>query len=227
MCRAETRGHNGDLRRADHGCGAVRSQTGGYAVSSDEFETDSENAPIPLTAADLQKARAELSECMDPREFRRRVHHLDTVRKFSDNKYKFLREAWVLAELSKHKSFVRIQLGEDPPDGYVQTENGNVLKIEITSVQTPERALGTEYSDKKNPEEYDPIEDVEVFAKVLEDAIKKKVNEQNRACVLVVDQNIVNAIITPDKKENAIVSIKGKYAREFKDLWILWNDKVF
>ena len=80
---------------------------------------------------------------------------------------------------------------------------------------------------KKKPKEYDSIEDAEVFAKVLEDAIKKKVNEQNRGCVLVVDQNIVNAIITPDKKENAIVGIKGKYAPEFKDLWILWNDKVF
>ena len=196
-------------------------------MSSDEFEADSENAPMLLTAADLQKARAELAEWMDPREFRRRVHGLDSVRKFNDNKYKFLREAWVLAELSKHKSFVRIRLGEDPPDGYVQTENGDVLKIEITSVQTPERALGTEYSDKKKPKEYDSIEDAEVFAKVLEDAIKKKVNEQNRGCVLVVDQNIVNAIITPDKKENAIVGIKGKYAPEFKHLWILWNDKVF
>jgi hypothetical protein len=40
-------------------------------VSSDEFEADSENAPMLLTAADLQKARAELAEWMDPREFRR------------------------------------------------------------------------------------------------------------------------------------------------------------
>jgi hypothetical protein len=186
---------------------------------------------LPLTTADLSKARAELAECMDPGQFRRRVHDLDKRvrpdKKFNDNKYKFLREAWVLAELSNHKSFVRIRLGEDPPDGYVQTENGDVLKIEITSVQTPERALGTEYSDKKKPKEYDPIEDAEVFAKVLKDAIKKKVNEQNRGCVLVVDLNIVNVIITPDKVENAIVSIKGEYAPEFKDLWILWNDKVF
>ena len=80
---------------------------------------------------------------------------------------------------------------------------------------------------KKKPKEYDSIEDAEVFAKVLEDAIKKKVNEQNRGCVLVVDQNIVNAIITPDEKEKAILSIKGKYAAEFKHLWILWNGKIF
>jgi hypothetical protein len=206
---------------------AVRSRTGGYAVSSDEFEADSENAPMPLTAADLQKARAELAEWMDPREFRRRVHGLDTDRKFNDNKYKFLREAWVLAELSKHKPFVRIRLGEDPPDGYAQTENGDVLKIEITSAQTRGRALGTEYSDKKKPKEYDPIEKVEDYAKALEDAIKKKVNDESRGCALVVEQNIAKAIITPDKKEKAIVSIKGKYASKFKHLWILWNDKVF
>ena len=122
-----------------------------------EFETGSEDAPLPLTAADLPKARAELTEWMDPPEFRRRVDGLNKRSRpsrehFGDPKRQFLHDAWVLAELSKHKSFVRIRLGEDPPDGYVQTENGDVLKIEITSVQTPERALGTEYSDKKKAE---------------------------------------------------------------------------
>jgi hypothetical protein len=118
-------------------------------VSSDdidpsEFEPDSEDAGLPLTAADLPTVRAELTEWMDAREFQRRVHGFDTDRKFNDNKYKFLREAWVLAELSKHKPFVRIRLGEDPPDGYAQTENGDVLEIEITSAQTPGRALGAQ-----------------------------------------------------------------------------------
>jgi hypothetical protein len=182
---------------------------------------------MPLTAADLQKARAELAEYMDPQEFRRRVHCLDDVRKFNDNKYKFLREAWVLAELSKHKPFVRIRLGEDPPDGYAQTENGDVLEIEITSAQTPGRAVGTEYNDKKKPKKYDPIDKAEIFAKALEDAIKKKLNDKNRRRALVVEQNIANAIITPEQKKKAILSIKGKYAAEFKHLWILWNDKVF
>jgi hypothetical protein len=182
---------------------------------------------MPLTAADLQKARAELAEYMDPQEFRRRVHCLDDVRKFNDNKYKFLREAWVLAELSKHKPFVKIRLGEDPPDGYARIETGEEVKIEVTSAQTPGRALGTEYSDKKKPKEYDPIERAEDFAAALDDIIKKKVSDENRDCALVVDLNIVNAIITPDEKEKVIVSIKGKYAPEFKHLWILWNDRVY
>jgi hypothetical protein len=201
-------------------------------VSSDdidpsEFEPDSEDAGLPLTAADLPTVRAELTEWMDAREFQRRVHGFDTDRKFNDNKYKFLREAWVLAELSKHKPFVRIRLGEDPPDGYAQTENGDVLEIEITSAQTPGRALGTEYNDKKKPKKYDQIDEAEIFAKALEDAIKKKVNDKNRGRALVVEQNIANAIVTPDEKEKAILSIKGKYAAEFKHLWILWKGKVF
>jgi hypothetical protein len=176
---------------------------------------------------DLSKFRAESSKRMDPGEFRRRVHDLDTDRKFTDNKYKFLREAWVLAELSKHKPFVRIWLGEDPPDGYAQTENGDVLEIEITSAQTPGRARGTEYNDRKKPKEYDPIEDPEKFVAALEVAIKKKVNDENRGRALVVEVNIVNAIITPEEKERAILSVKGRYAPEFKHLWILWNDKVY
>ena len=94
---------------------------------------------LPLTTADLSKARAELAKCMDPGEFRRRVHGLDKRlrpdKKFNDNEYKFLREAWVLAELSKHMPFVKIRLaevGKDPPDGYARTENGEEVKIEVT-----------------------------------------------------------------------------------------------
>jgi hypothetical protein len=200
-------------------------------VSGDEFEADSEDAPLPLTAADLQKARAELAEWMDPQEFRRRVHCLEKrVRpheKFNDNKYKFLREAWVLAELSKHMPFLKIRLGEDPPDGYARIETGEEVKIEVTSAQTPGRALGTEYSDKKKPKGYDTIEKAADFAAALEDAIKKKVNDENRGCALVVDLNIVNAIIKPAEKEGAIASIKDKYVRAFQHLWILWQDKVF
>jgi hypothetical protein len=119
----------------------------------------------------------------------------------------------------------------DPPDGYARTETGEVIKIEVTGAQTPERELGTEYrcdeSKKRKPKEYDPIEKVEDFAAALEDAIKKKVNDQNRGCALVVDLNIVNAIITPDEKEKEIARIKDKYAAAFKHLWILWNDKIF
>jgi hypothetical protein len=194
----------------------------------------SDDALPPLTAADLLKARAELAECMDPREFQRRVRGLEprvtAERKFNDNEYKFLREAWVLAELSKRKPFVQIRLAgvaERWPDGYAQTENGEVLKIEITSAQTPGRELGTEYRPDRRPKEYDAIENVEDFAAVLEDAIKKKVKDENRGCALVVDLNIVKAIITPEEKEKVIVCTKDKYASVFKHLWILWQDKVF
>ena len=192
---------------------------------------------LPLTTADLSKARAELAECMDPGEFRRRVHGLDKRvrpdKKFNDNEYKFLREAWVLAELSKYMPFVKIrlaELGKDPPDGYALTEDGEEVKIEVTSAQNPGRPLGADYRRdewKKGDSVQSPIEKVEVFAAILEEAIRKKVNDENRGCALVVEQNIVNAIITPDEKEKAILSIKGKYAAEFKHLWILWSGKIF
>jgi hypothetical protein len=183
---------------------------------------------------DQPKARAELAEWMNPQEFRRRIcdfeKRVGPDKKFNDNKYKFLREAWVLAEVSKHKPFVKIRLApsaEQWPDAFAQTENDAELKIEITSVQTPGRALGTEYRPDQESKEYDPIETPEKYAEALEDTIKKKVNDKNRGGALVVEVNIVNAIITPEEKERAILSVKGKYAPEFKHLWILWNGKVF
>jgi hypothetical protein len=183
---------------------------------------------------DRAKAGAELAEWMDPREFRRRVcdfeKRVGPDKKFNDNNYKFLREAWVLAEVSKHKPFVKIRLkpsAEQWPDAFAQTENDAELKIEITSAQTPGRALGTEFRPDQESKDYDPIEKPEKYAEVLEDTIKKKKDDKNRGCALVVEVNIVNAIITPDEKEKAILRIKGKYAPEFKHLWILWNDKVY
>jgi hypothetical protein len=98
-------------------------------------------APLPLTAADLPKAHAELAEWMEAREFQRRAHDFDkrscpSEVHFNDPNRQFLHDAWVLAELSKHKQFAQIRLsdvGKDPPDGYARTETGEVIKIEVTS----------------------------------------------------------------------------------------------
>jgi len=111
-------------------------------VSSDdidpsEFETDSEDAGPPLTATDLPKVRAELTEWMDAREFQRRVHGFDkrsrpSTDHFNDPERKFLREAWVLAELSKHNQFVQIRLAdvkEEPPDGFARPERLSKLRL--------------------------------------------------------------------------------------------------
>jgi hypothetical protein len=87
--------------------------------------SDDEDPSLPLTAADLPKVRAELTECMDPPEFRRRVDGFDkrsrpSSEHFGDPKRQFLHDAWVLAELSKYQPFVQIRLAnvsEEPPDG--------------------------------------------------------------------------------------------------------------
>jgi N6-adenosine-specific RNA methylase IME4 len=191
----------------------------------------------PLTDADLRKNHAELAKSMDPREFQKRADGLDrrvpSDKKFTDNKYKFVREAWVLAELSKLKPFVEIRLAdvaEKWPDGYARTKNGEEVKIEITSAQTPGRRLGAEYrfdESKKRDSVEAPIETAEDFAAALEETIRKKVNKQNRGCALVVEQNIVNAIIKEAEKKEAIRKIKAKYSPEFQHLWILWNGKIF
>jgi hypothetical protein len=201
---------------------------------TDEPHDSGEDAPLPLTAADLQKARAELAEWMDAREFRRRVHGFDkrtpSKELFNDNKYKFLREAaLVLAELSKHKPFVQIRLAEVAerwPDGYARTETGEI-RIEVTSAQ--DRPLGAEYKFEgpMQRDSVEPIERVKSIRAALEKAIRDKVEKQYPRCALVVDLNISNQGIKQAETEQAIADIKDKYGPEFQHIWILWKDRVF
>jgi hypothetical protein len=225
----------------DHRSRAAGTRREGYAVNSD----DTEDPGLPLTAVDRPKARAELTEWMDPPEFRRRVHDFDkrspSEELFNDNKYRFLREAaLVLAELSKHKQFIQIRLtdvGEEWPDGYAKTVTGE-MAIEVTSVQEPGRLLSAEYNPKKKeykspktpwdvPEE-EVYKRAESIPEALDGAIRKKVEKHyDRPCALVVNLNIATHGIEQAKIEQAIARTKDKYGMKFQHLWVLWKDKVF
>jgi hypothetical protein len=208
-------------------------------VSSD----DTEDPGLPLTAADLPKAHAELAEWMDPGEFRRRVHGFDkrsrpSSEHFGDPKRQFLHDASVLAELSNHQPFVQIRLAkvsEEPPDGYARTETGEVIKIEVTSAWLPGRRLGDEYRLKERMQ-HDPVENCIKRAESIPAALEKAINDKLEKLkysipslfALVVDLRFISdGGMRQAETKRAIADIKDKYGPAFQHLWILWKDKVF
>jgi hypothetical protein len=212
-------------------------------IDPSEFETGSEDAPLPLTAADLPKARAELTEWMDPPEFRRRVDGLNkrsrpSSEHFGDPKRQFLHDAWVLAELSKHKQFAQIRLAnvsEEPPDGYARTETGEVIKIEVSSAWPPGRHLGDEYKLQERLR-HDPVENCIERAESIPAALEKAINgkleklkySRPSLFALVVDLTFISdGGMRQAETKRAIANIKDKYGPAFQHLWILWKDKVF
>lgn len=208
-------------------------------IGPSQFETDSEDAGPPLTAADLSEARAELAKWMAPEEFRRRVYGFDkrspSKVHFNDPKRQFLHDAWVLAELSKHKQFAEIRLAdvkEEPPDGFARTETREVIKIEVTSAWSPCRRLGDEYKSEERMQD-DPIENcierAEYIPAALEEAIRNKLKQTLTWSLfaLVVDLTFISdGGINQAETEQAIADIKDKYGPAFQHLWVLWKDKV-
>jgi len=200
-------------------------------------EFDDVEAGPPLSIDELKRAHENLAVRRSPLDFRRTVGRLHkrclSSEIFNDPKRKFLLDAWVLAELSKHKPFTRLRLAgadEQWPDGYAQTETGE-LKIEVTSALLPGRRLGAEY---KLPVriEHDPIENwvkrAEAIPGALEKVIGDKVKKRyGRPCALVVYLNISEYGIRQAETEQAIANIKDKYGSEFQHLWILWKGTVF
>ena len=212
-------------------------------IDPSEFETGSEDAPLPLTAADLPKARAELTEWMDPPEFRRRVDGLNKRSRpsrehFGDPKRQFLHDAWVLAELSNHQPFVQIRLAnvsEEPPDGYARTETGQVIKIEVTSAWPPGRCLGDEYKLQERLR-HDPVENCIERAESIPAALEKAINDKLEKLkysrpslfALVVDLTFISdGGMRQAETKRAIANIKDKYGPAFQHFWILWKDKLF
>jgi hypothetical protein len=211
-------------------------------AGKDETMTDRQ-APLPLTAADLPKAHAELAEWMEAREFQRRAHDFDkrscpSEVHFNDPNRQFLHDAWVLAELSKHKQFAQIRLsdvGKDPPDGYARTETGEVIKIEVTSAWSLGRRLGDEYKCKERMQ-HDPVENCIRRVESIPDALEKAINDKLEKLkysrpslfALVVDLTFISdGGMRQGETERAIATIKDRYGPKFQHLWILWKDRVF
>jgi hypothetical protein len=205
--------------------------------------SDDEDPGLPLTAADLPKVRAELTEWMDPPEFRRRVDGFDkrsrpSSEHFGDPKRQFLHDAWMLAELSKYQPFVQIRLAnvsEEPPDGYARTETGDVIKIEVTSAWPPGRRLGDEYRLKERMQ-HDPVENCIERAESISAALEKAINDKLEKLkysrpslfALVVDLTFISdGGMRQAETKRAIADIKDKYGPAFQHLWILWKDRVF
>jgi hypothetical protein len=181
----------------------------------------------------LPKARTELAEWADPREFRRLVdgfHKRSRSKElFNDPKRNFLLDAWVFAQLTKHKHFHQVRLAgvdEQWPDGYGRTEAGE-QKIEVI----PGRHLGAEYRFVGRIQ-HDPVENwierAESIPSQLGKAVSNKVKKQYASPFgLVVYLNISEYGIRQVETERTIANIEDRYGSSFQDLWVLWKDRVF
>jgi hypothetical protein len=190
----------------------------------EEFETV--NGP-PLTAADLPSARAELEQWARPREFRRRVHGFMKRSRpsefFGDPKRKFLHDAWVLAQLSKHVEFHQIRLNNVKnqwPDGYARTESGGEQPIEVTVALFPDRRLGDEYKSSEGRTWFEGgetwIKRAESIPAALEKAVSGKLKKQYASpFALIVYLNIGEYDIRQTETEETIANIKKNTAHRF------------
>src|SRR5262245_9256078 len=110
-------------------------------------EFDDVGAGPPLSIGELKRAHEDLAVWRSPLDFRRTVARLHkrclSSEIFNDPKLNFLLDAWVLAELSKHKPFTRLRLtGEDEqwPDGYPRA---SPAQLRLRRALSPSGGAGT------------------------------------------------------------------------------------
>jgi hypothetical protein len=199
-------------------------------------EHDDDDAGPPLSPEDLLRGRAELGIWQVPDTFRQQVDNLTRRSRssefFNDPQHKFLRDAWTLAEFTRHKRVDQVRLTaeqEQWPDGQVQI-GGEIINIEITIALVPGRRLGAEYRFPGRTE-LDPVENwierAAVIPGALDNAIAGKVAKRYASPAwLLVYLNISEYGIRQEETEAAIADIKRRYAGSFAALYVLWKDKL-
>jgi hypothetical protein len=203
----------------------------------DLLEIDDDPGAPPLTDDELKDVHERLAVLRSPGEFRQAVG--DALKRcprsevFNKPKFKFLLDAWTLAEFIRHKPADRVRLAgprERWPDGFVRigqrTEN-----VEVTVALSEGRKMGDEYKDGAEKAELDPVdkwaERADGIPAALEMAIEKKVAKRYGSDLwLVVYLDINEGGIRQREIEQAIAAIKERHAQSFGALFVIWKDKL-
>jgi hypothetical protein len=199
-------------------------------------EYDDSVADTPLSSEDLLTGRAELAVWQAPDAFRQRVDNLTRRSRssefFNDPQHKFLRDAWTLAEFTRHKAVDQVRLTaerEQWPDGQFHIGD-ETINVEITIALPPGRRLGAEYR-LAGKTELDPVENwIERAALIpgaVDKAIAKKVEKRYASRPwLLVYLNINEYGIRQAETEAAIAEVKQCYCGAFAAIYVLWKDKL-
>jgi hypothetical protein len=205
--------------------------------------------PPPLSTDELKRAHEDLAVWRVPLDFRRTVDRLHkrclSSEFFGNPHYKFLREAWTLAEFVRYKTVDCVRLAgprENWPDGYVRLGE-TIENVEVTVALTEGRRMGDEYRPGSPTLIHDPVENwverANGIASALEKAITKKLKKGYGSRVwsrawLVVYLNIGSVYLNmgswgirqAEKIECAIAQIKQRHGPSFGGLFVIWNSKL-
>jgi hypothetical protein len=185
----------------------------------------------------LTAGRAALERWQTPAEFRAKVEELAEPIKseplFNRTKVRFLMDAMALAEFVKLRPTQQVHLVEEKeqwPDGQMGTPQ-SPLDIEITEVLEEGRKRGEEYRKDGLPQDgtaEDWYRRALAIPEQLEKAIERKVRKSYpEKCTLLVYLNMSTYGILRKETEAAIAAIKAKYANDFREICVLWQEKLF
>jgi hypothetical protein len=146
---------------------------------------------------------------------------------------KFLREAMVVAELTKFRPTDEVRLvpqNDQWPDAQIGPQK-DPTNIEITEVLEEGRKRGLEYRTHQHPTNDYTADELNKRATAitdrLDDVIQDKVGKGYSAkCVLAIYLNISNFGVRQTEVEGEIAKIKAKYAKDFQEICILWQGKL-
>ena len=144
----------------------------------------------------------------------------------------FLLDAMVLAEFTKFRPTENVHLVEQKeqwPDGQTGTPQ-KPIDIEITEVLEDGRRRGDEYRNHQQPQDGtadDWRNRALAIPEQLEKAIQRKIGKgYAQKCILLIYLNMSNYGVLQKETEEAIAKIKAKYARDFDEICILWQEKL-
>jgi hypothetical protein len=147
-------------------------------------EVDDGEPAQPLTLDELKHVHEQLAAPCAPAKFRQAVGDLHKRCRrtdfFNNPRFKFLREAWPLAEFVRHKPVDQVRLSgpsERWPDGQVRIGQ-ETKSVEITVALTAGRKMGDEYKPGPKKFRFDPVENWIARADGSPDALRKVIEKK-------------------------------------------------
>ncbi|AWL96807.1 hypothetical protein [Bradyrhizobium ottawaense] len=189
-----------------------------------------------LDLVKLAEGRKALEAWQTPEQFKAKIDALadavDSEALFNRNETQFLRDAMTLETFTRYRATEQVRLAsanDQWPDGFIGTPKEPV-NIEVTEVMEEGRKRGDEYKEGAQPLDGNAEDwrrralDIPVQ---LEKAIKRKKNKgYGKKCKLVIYLNMSNYGVLQKETEAKIAAIKAKYAADFQEICVLWQQKL-
>ncbi|MBR0749447.1 hypothetical protein JQ582_36540 [Bradyrhizobium japonicum] len=193
-------------------------------------------AATDLGLVKLAAGRKALEAWQTPEQFKAKIDELaDAVASealFNRNETQFLRDAMIIETFTRYRATEKVRLAKAAdqwPDGQTGTPE-QPINIEVTEVMEEGRKRGDEYKEGAKPLDGNAEDwrrralDIPVQ---LEKAIKRKKHKgYGKNCKLVVYLNMSNYGVLQKETEAKIAAIKAKYATDFQEICILWQQKL-